>query len=110
MRRQSRRNQTGNCESCPRVPCVPMDAFVRASRFISAHDAALLRNAMLEAFGQLESDTDPDAVVRDSTSNRTGYSEWLRQGLATTLLRLAVWSARRMSKRPCSSRSHCREL
>jgi len=70
----------------------PMDAFVRVGRFIGASDVALLREAMLEVFGQLEAEPDPDAVVSFSSPNSTGYSEWLRDGLATTLLLLAVWS------------------
>ena len=70
----------------------PMDAFVRAGRFISAQDVALLREAMLKVFGQLVSESDPDAVVSFTSPNPTGYSEWLRDGLATTLLLLAVWS------------------
>ena len=70
----------------------PMDAFVRAGQFISAQNVALLREAMLKVFGQLEPDSDPDAVVRFTSPNPTGYSEWLRDGLATALLLLAVWS------------------
>ena len=35
----------------------PMDAFVRAGRFISGQDVALLREAMLKVFGQLEPET-----------------------------------------------------
>jgi hypothetical protein len=54
----------------------PMDAFVRAGRFISAQDVALLREAMLKVFGQLEPESDPNAVVRFTSPNPTGYSEW----------------------------------
>ena len=70
----------------------PMDAFVRVGGLIGAHDVALLREAMLEVFGHLPTDPDPDAVVGLSSPNATGHSEWLREGLATTLLLLAVWS------------------
>jgi len=70
----------------------PMEAFVRVGRLISAQDVALLREAMLKVFGQLQTEPDPDAVVSFSSPNQTGYSEWLRDGLATTLLLLAVWS------------------
>jgi hypothetical protein len=70
----------------------PMDAFVRVGRFIGASDVASLREAMLKVFGQLEIEPDPDSVVSFSSPNSTGYSEWLRDGLATTLLLLAVWS------------------
>ena len=70
----------------------PMDAFVRVGRFIGAQDAALLREAMLKVFGRLQTEPDPDTVVSFSSPNPTGYSEWLREGLATTLLLFAVWS------------------
>ena len=70
----------------------PMDAFVRVGRFIGAEDVTFLREAMLKVFGQLQSEPDPDAVVSFSSPNPTGYCEWLREGLATTLLLLAVWS------------------
>jgi len=69
-----------------------MDAFVRVGRLIGAQDVALLREAMLKVFGQLQTEPDPDAVVSFSSPNPTGYSEWLRDGLATTLLLFAVWS------------------
>lgn len=69
-----------------------MDAFVRVGRLISSQDVALLRDVMLKVFGQLQTEPDPDAVVSFSSPNQTGYSEWLRDGLATTLVLLAVWS------------------
>jgi hypothetical protein len=71
----------------------PMDAIVRVGRFIGALDASLLREAMLKVFGQLQTEPDPDMVVSFSSPNPTGYSEWLRDGLTTTLLLFAVWSA-----------------
>jgi hypothetical protein len=70
----------------------PMDAFVRIGRFIGAQDAALLREAMLEVFGQPRTEPDPDGAFNLSSPNPTGYSDWLREGLATTLVLLAVWS------------------
>ena len=70
----------------------PMDAFVRVGRFIGAQDVVLLREAMLKVFSQLESQPDPDAFVSVSSAKPEGYSEWLRDGLATTLLLFAVWS------------------
>ena len=69
-----------------------MDAFVRVGPFIGAQDVALLREAMLEVFGQLQSQPDPDAFVNFSSPEPVGHSEWLRDGLTTTLLLFAVWS------------------
>ena len=47
---------------------------------------------MLKVFSQLQSQPDPDAFVSFSSAKPEGYSEWLRDGLATTLLLFAVWS------------------
>src|SRR5208282_1976585 len=70
----------------------PMDAFVRVGPLIDAGQAARLREAMIKVFSAIEPDTDPDDVVSFTRPNPTGYSEWLRDGLATTFLLFAVWS------------------
>ena len=72
--------------------CAPMDAFVRVGPLIDAGQAARLREAMIKVFSAIEPDTDPDDVVSFTRPNPTGYSEWLRDGLATTFLLFAVWS------------------
>ena len=61
----------------------PMDAFVRVGPLIGPHDAELLRNAMLAVFAEIEPEPDPDDVVDFLRPKATGYSEWLRDGLAT---------------------------
>ena len=70
----------------------PMDAFVRVGPFIGQQEAALLHAAMLRVFSAIEPEPDPNDVVGFSRPNPTGYSDWLREGLATTLLLFAVWS------------------
>ena len=68
----------------------PMDAFVRIGPPIGLGDAELLRAAMVTVFSTIEAEADPNDIFL--RPNPTGYSDWLREGLATTLLRLAVWS------------------
>ena len=68
----------------------PMDAFVRIGPLIGLGDAELLRAAMVTVFSTIEAEADPNDIFL--RPNPTGYSDWLREGLATTLLLLAVWS------------------
>lgn len=70
----------------------PMDAFVRVGPLIGTNDANRLRAAMLIVFAEIEPETNPDELAVFSRSRPTGYSEWLRDGLATTLLLFALWS------------------
>jgi hypothetical protein len=70
----------------------PMDAFVRVGPLIGPQEVGLLRAAMLTVFAEIEPEPDPDDIVNFSRQRTTGYSEWLREGLATTLLLFAVWS------------------
>ena len=69
-----------------------MDAFVRVGPLIGQREAELLRAAMVTVFSAIERGADPDEVVGFTRPNPTGYSDWLREGLATTLLLFAVWS------------------
>ena len=52
----------------------------------------VLHAAMLRVFSAIEPEPDPNDVVGFTRPNPTGYSDWLREGLATTLLLFAVWS------------------
>ena len=69
----------------------PMDAFVRVGPLIGAEQAALLQRAMQIVFAEIEPEPDPDEAVNVSRPGVTKHSEWLRDGLATTLLLFAVW-------------------
>jgi hypothetical protein len=70
----------------------PLDAFVRAGILIRKEDAERLRSVATSVFGQLEEETDPGDLIATARSAAATHSEWLREGLATTLLLLAVWS------------------
>ena len=70
----------------------PMDAFVCVGPLIDEDQAARLRAAMLEVFSAIEPEANPDEVVTFTRPNPTGYSDWLRDGLATTFLLFAVWA------------------
>jgi hypothetical protein len=69
----------------------PMDAFMRVGHLIGPQESELLRRAMLTVFGEIEPEVEPDEVVDFSRPRPTTYSEWLREGLATTFLLFAVW-------------------
>src|SRR5262252_1829593 len=69
----------------------PMDAFVRVGPLIGAHQAALLRSAMLKVFADLEPEPKPEDEVSLFQERPSCYSDWLREGLTTTLLLFAVW-------------------
>jgi hypothetical protein len=70
----------------------PMDAFIHVGTLIGSDQATRLRGVMLEVFGWVEPDVEPDQAVSFSRSSPAGHSEWLRDGLATTLLLFAIWS------------------
>jgi hypothetical protein len=69
----------------------PMDAFVRVGPLIDPDTAARLRNVMHKVFAEIEPEPDPSETIPKARSCYSLYSEWLRDGLATTLLLLAVW-------------------
>lgn len=68
----------------------PMDAFLHVGELIGREHLEALRTAMGTVFGEIRPEPDPRAVVRFSEPSAT-YSEWLRDGLATSLLLIAVW-------------------
>jgi hypothetical protein len=75
----------------------PRDAFLRVGPHIGPEVLATLRAVLAEVFGDAPLPPDPKAVIRlDRQSD--GYSDWLRDGLANTLLQIAVWD--RMAKVP----------
>lgn len=71
----------------------PVDAFVHLGHLISRDDLDRLRAAATEVFGEEDPSLDlsdeerPFAAMRNQ---RLRHSEWLRDGLATTLLLIAV--------------------
>ena len=75
----------------------PRDAFLRVGPHIGPEVLAGLRAVMTEVFGDAPPPPDPKAVIR-LDRQPDGYSDWLRDGLANTLLQIAVWD--RMAKIP----------
>jgi hypothetical protein len=69
----------------------PMDAFVHAGRHIGREHLALLRPVLTQVFSVLDPDPDPDESFRFSAERAPRYSDWLRDGLANTLLLIALW-------------------
>ena len=70
----------------------PLDAFVRIGHLLDGQQAARLRAAMIKVFSRVEKSDDVDGLISFPRERVEHYSGWLREGLATTLLLLAVWS------------------
>jgi hypothetical protein len=69
----------------------PMDAFIHVGHLIGPEHIESLRSVMSAVFSRIEADPDPDEIVQLSRPPDPAYSEWLKDGLATTLLLIAVW-------------------
>ncbi|HEX8574565.1 MAG TPA: hypothetical protein VF759_17625 [Allosphingosinicella sp.] len=69
----------------------PMDAFVHAGHHIGREHLALLRPVLEQVFSVLDPDPDPDESFRFGAERVPRYSDWLRDGLANTLLLIALW-------------------
>jgi len=76
----------------------PRDAFLRVGLHIGPEVLVGLRAIMAEVFADAPPPPDPKAVVRLNREEADSYSDWLRDGLATTLLQIAVWD--RMAQIP----------
>jgi hypothetical protein len=69
----------------------PMDAFIRVGQLIGRYEVEFLRTGMLKVFAKIAPEINRDEIVNWSQPKPPTYSEWLREGLATTLDLLAVW-------------------
>lgn len=69
----------------------PMDAFIHAGRHIGREHFALLKPVLEQVFSDLDPEPDPDEPFRFGAERVPRYSDWLRDGLANTLLLIAVW-------------------
>ena len=69
----------------------PKDAFLNAGSHIGDDVLEVLRGVMALVFGHVPPVPDPNAIIRRNPAKADGYSAWLRDGLATTLLQIAVW-------------------
>jgi hypothetical protein len=71
----------------------PVDAFVHLAYLVTSQDLSTLREVATEVFAEVDPSLDqpdeglPTIRTRD---HRLRHSEWLRDGLATTLLQIAV--------------------
>ena len=70
----------------------PMDAFIRIGHLIGREQSSRLRDAMLAVFSRVEEEPDMEKQSFFAPREPTGHSDWLREGLATTLLLFATWS------------------
>lgn len=68
----------------------PVDAFVYMGHRIGADDLRRLKEAATTVFGKMEDPPKPDDLFRIDRNGPTLHSDWLRDGLATTLLQIAV--------------------
>jgi hypothetical protein len=69
----------------------PMDAFIRIGTLVGRREAELLRAAMLAVFGRIEFEPNTERSFFAS-AQAIGHSDWLKEGLATTLLLFTTWS------------------
>lgn len=76
----------------------PRDAFLRVGRHIGREVLDGLRVVMTDVFGNAPPPPNPKTPIRLGGGEAGGCSEWLRDGLATTLLQIAVWD--RMAQIP----------
>jgi hypothetical protein len=70
----------------------PVDAFMHLARFLTAADLDRLRNIATIVFSKLDEKKKDDDRFGFSVDQTTKYSEWLKDGLATTLLQISVLS------------------
>jgi hypothetical protein len=68
----------------------PVNAFVHLGHLIGADDLKRLKTAATRVFGRVIDPPDPDALFRLERNRPAEHSDWLREGLATTLLHNAV--------------------
>ncbi len=70
----------------------PLDAFIHAGDQIGEDHLELLGPVMEKVFGQLDPDPDPDQPIY-MRERSPRHSDWLRDGLATTLVAIAAWQS-----------------
>ncbi|WP_447553334.1 hypothetical protein [Vreelandella sp. EE22] len=80
-----------DCEGSIWKNRAPMDAFIHIGNLIDVDYLNDIKPIFSKVFGDLSEEPDPNDLVSFSASQPVKYSEWLREGLATTLLLIAVW-------------------
>lgn len=69
----------------------PMDAFIHIGHLIGPEHLDEIRPILIEVFGHIPADPDPSESVTFPPRGPDQHSDWLREGLATTVLLIAVW-------------------
>jgi hypothetical protein len=67
----------------------PVDAFYFYGRQLTAEDLTRLRNAIVKVFGKQPEQPSRDQKFNQANASSSDYSQWLRDGLALTLLIIA---------------------
>ena len=70
----------------------PVDAFVHLAHRLTTTDLKRFRAAAIQILSEVEPDPSPDDFRRTFEERQTRYSEWLRNGVATTILLIASLS------------------
>jgi hypothetical protein len=68
----------------------PVDTFVHLAHLFTADDVRRLRTVTIDVFSEIDTSEDPDAPFSIEATQSKRYSNWLREGLANTLLQIAV--------------------
>lgn len=88
----------------------PIDAFIHAGHLIGDDDLETLRPALHRVFGELDPEPNPDDPIY-MRERAPKHSDWLRDGLATTLLLIAAWESQaRLSLGPGRGQTFANEV
>ncbi|AXE62817.1 hypothetical protein BBF93_00300 [Hyphomonas sp. CACIAM 19H1] len=70
----------------------PVDAFVNVAHRLGSSDLERFRLAAIQVLSEVEPDPKPDDYIRTLEVQTTRYSDWLRDGIATTVLQISALS------------------
>lgn len=68
----------------------PVDAFIQLGHLVGPEDLERLRDAAGAVFSQIRPPPNPNDPFKLKSQSHTSHSSWLREGLASTLLLIAV--------------------
>ena len=68
----------------------PVDAFVHLAHLLGGDDIGRLKAAIVEVFSETDTSLDAESPPKAWERPQPRHSSWLRDGLATTLLQIAV--------------------
>lgn len=70
----------------------PVDAFVHVAHRLIPSDLERFRTVVIRVLSEVEADPQPDDYIRTSADQKERYSDWLRNGVSTTILQIATLS------------------